>query len=346
MKVSISLFIVLFSTLGCLTHAVAQTQNNALKIPYTIYENDLVPEGIAYDPVDHNFYVSSTFKRKIIKISANGKVSNFTQEGQDGLLGVVGMRVDAKRRMLWAASSNVGIGMPIKGMDQLPRRGTGIHQYDLTTGKLVQKYMLDTSGEQTFLNDLVVALDGTVYVTNTSGQAIYKMDPKNRRLELFLQMPEGHRPNGIDITPDNKYLFVTMYNQSKGAFGRIDIAAKRLSLIDLPDPWQSGADGLYYYQNSLIAILPKLDGTDKIVRYFLDASQLKVVDAKFLINGNPLLSQATTGVVIRDRLFFIATSNLQLFRKEYEETKGNVNPKELPPVRIGMVRLEEKKTKP
>ena len=320
MKRFVSLFVVLFAIFEYVGGVVAQSESNPLTIVYTVNENDLVPEGIAYDPLGKNFYVSSTYKRKIIKIDANGKVSNFTHEAQDDLLGVLGMRVDAKQRLLWAVNSNVGPGMPIKGMDKLPAGGTGIHQYDLTTGKLIKKYTLHTSGKRNSLNDLVLALDGKVYVTNTAGEAIYTVDPRKGTLDLFLKLPEGHMPNGIDITPDNKYLFVTMYNRSKGAFGRIDIAARKLSLIDLPDPWQAGADGFYYYENSLIAILPELDGTDKIIRYFLDVSQLKVVAARFLVNGNPLFSQATTGVIIGDRLFFVATSNLQLFRKKYEET--------------------------
>jgi sugar lactone lactonase YvrE len=64
---------------------VAQAKHNPLEIAYTISENDLIPEGIAYDPARKNFYVSSTFKRKIIRIDANGRATDFTQEAQDGL---------------------------------------------------------------------------------------------------------------------------------------------------------------------------------------------------------------------------------------------------------------------
>jgi len=332
-------FIIACFTVLFITEGEAQTKDNELRIVFTVNENDIVPEGIAYDPVEKNFYVSSTYKRKIIKIDASGKASNFTQEAQDGFYGVVGMRVDAKRRLLWAAHGNVGFGMPMKNLDTTHIGFSGINKYDLTTGKLVKTYLLKKPDEQHFLNDLTLDTNGRVYATNTRTQAIYTIDPKKDELELFLQLPDGHFPNGIDITPDNKYLFLTMYADPKGIFGRIDIAAKKFQPIDLPAQWQAGSDGLYFYNNSLIAILPEENSTDTIAQYILDTSMLKVVDAKMLVSGNPLLSQASTGVIVGNQMYFVATSNLQLFRKKYEETQGNVNLRELPPVRIGVVTL-------
>ena len=53
---------------------------NPLEIIYTINENDLVPEGNTYDPFDKSFYVSSTWKRKIIRIDTTGKATDFITE--------------------------------------------------------------------------------------------------------------------------------------------------------------------------------------------------------------------------------------------------------------------------
>ena len=60
MKRFVSLFVVLFAIFEYVGEVVAQPESNPLTIAYTVNENDLVPEGIAYDPLGKNFYVSST----------------------------------------------------------------------------------------------------------------------------------------------------------------------------------------------------------------------------------------------------------------------------------------------
>lgn len=210
-------------TLAC-SFGTAQLSagKRAMQIAFTLNENDLVPEGIAYDPVDRNFFISSTYKRKIVKIDAQGKTSDFTSEGQDGLMSVVGMRVDSKRRHLWAAHGNVGYGLPMKNLDTTTIGHAAVNKYDLETGRLIKQYALNKPGERHFLNDLVVAESGRVFATNTRAQNIYTIDPKTDQLEVFMQLPEGRSPNGIDITPDQRYLFVAFYGEPSG-FARINI---------------------------------------------------------------------------------------------------------------------------
>src|SRR4051812_9537514 len=63
------------------------------EVAFTINEKDLIPEGIAYDPAQKEFYVGSILKRKIVRIDSSGRASDFTSEGQDGLFKVLGMTV-------------------------------------------------------------------------------------------------------------------------------------------------------------------------------------------------------------------------------------------------------------
>ena len=128
---------------------------------FTIPEPDLVPEGIAHDPTTGTFFVGSTYKRKIVAVDRNGTARDFTTEGQDGLLGVVGMKVDVARRRLWAAAGDAGVNMPMKGMDARTRGRSGVFMYDVETGKRLRRYLLDAPGEEHFLNDLVVAPSST-----------------------------------------------------------------------------------------------------------------------------------------------------------------------------------------
>jgi sugar lactone lactonase YvrE len=325
--------------LACCFFAGGQAQSPAFRIAYTIPENDLIPEGLAYDPVKKDFYISSTYKRKIVRIDARGRVSDFTGEQQDGLLGVIGMRVDAVRRVLWAASGDLGPYMPVKNSDSTAHGHSALFKYDLNSGKLLQKFELNRPGQAYFLNDLTIDRRGKVYITEMIGQKIYTVDPAAGRLEIFMELPKDHYPNGIDISPDNRFLFVAMYADPKPVYGRIDLKTRKLDLLELPPGVEAGADGLYFYKNTLIAVLPG-NNNPRIIQYFLNPSLLKVKRIKVYVDYDPLLSQPTTGAIVGKRFFFIATSNLQLFAAMFKESGGQVDPARLPPVRIGVFKLK------
>ncbi len=97
-------------------------------VAYTLRERDLAPEGVAYDPVDESFYVSSICKHKIERLAPDGAATDFKSSGQDGLGETLGMKVDAKRRYLWVTSDSFA-GDP-KGSR------FALYQYDLNTGAL------------------------------------------------------------------------------------------------------------------------------------------------------------------------------------------------------------------
>lgn len=317
----------------------ASTENNG--IAYTIPDNDLIPEGIAYDAERKEFYISSTYKRKIIKLREDGSYEDFIKEQQDGIYGVLGMRVDTKRRILWAASGTAGKDMPAKGEDSTMTGNSGVFKYDLNTGKLIKKYMLPKDSVMYFLNDLVVADDGTVYITETRNGDIYTIAPSKDELELFYSLPEPAFANGIDITPDQQHLYVAWYSAPRDKFGRLNIHTRKLDTIAIPSEWMTGADGLYFYNNSLVVVMPDPEhSTDEIVQYKLDTSMVKISERNMLAKDDTLFSQPTTGVVVGNKLYYIASSNLQLFRRLYEKGNGKVDPAELAPVRIGVKELK------
>src|SRR5688500_10615479 len=79
------------------------TASSQQKISTT--ENTLIPEGIAIHPKNETIYLSSIARHKIIRISKNKEVSNFIEEGENGFLEGLGLKVDVKRNLLWALSN-------------------------------------------------------------------------------------------------------------------------------------------------------------------------------------------------------------------------------------------------
>lgn len=304
---------------------------------FTILENDLIPEGMAYDDATGDFYLSSTWKRKIVKISPDGNTSDFTTTAQDGLLGALGMKVDAQRRLLWVVSSSAGEGMPIQQLDKVKAGVSAIFKYDLHTGKCLHQYWLDEAEKSFFLNDLTIDKTGRVYATEMGSKTIFTIAPDSKKLEPFFQFSDGSTPNGIDIDETNQHLFVALYSKPN-AFAKINIATKTVHYLTLPLGERVSADGLYFYKNSLIAVQPF--SKDRVItQYFLDEKGMGISNIKVLLPGSPLLNQPTTGAVVGDKFYFIGTSQLQSFKRHFKENGGVVVLDELMPVRIGVTDL-------
>lgn len=92
------------------------------------------------------------------------------------------------------------IYMPIVNSDSTQIGQSFLYKYDLNTGVLLKKYSLNRPGTNYFLNDLVLDKDGIPYITETIGQKIYTVNPKSDNIEVFINLPNGFYPNGIEIS--------------------------------------------------------------------------------------------------------------------------------------------------
>ncbi|MFH2036114.1 MAG: hypothetical protein ABIJ45_06900, partial [Candidatus Zixiibacteriota bacterium] len=70
-----------------------ETINNS-EVAFVVKEPGLIPEGIAYDPINKRFFIGAVNDRKIISVDFNGTAADFTANRQDGLFAVLGMKVD------------------------------------------------------------------------------------------------------------------------------------------------------------------------------------------------------------------------------------------------------------
>lgn len=304
-------FIVILLTFILLPIAFAQEKS---RTAFKISLPDLIPEGIAYNSRTKTFYVGSTCLRKIISIDEKGAVKNFTDGAQDGLRGVLGMRIDEKRRLLWAISSDAGLDMPLKNGERDCIGCLEVFKYNLDTGKLIKKYALKNKPDAHFLNDLVVSSKGDVYITYTIHGAIYFISSETDELTEFLSFGKTSYPNGIDLSANEKTLFVAM----NGKIAAIDLRNKTSLFLTIPPGVKVGiTDGLYFYKNSLIAIQP-FEAGKTIVRYFLNDKQTAVVKTEIVETSHRLMNQPTTGVIVGKDFYYLANSQLQIFRKMFQ----------------------------
>jgi sugar lactone lactonase YvrE len=298
-------------------------------------QRDLVPEGIAYDPREDVFYLSSVSLRKIVRLARDGATSDFIQSGQDGYLCGLGLEVDAERRQLWTCSS----AFPETGLFGEDENGSAaVHRYDLESGELIAKFVLPkaeaeegeteaAAGGSQNLNDLVVHDSGDVYVTNANNGAVYVIRRGTEALEMFL--PEGSisGANGITLNEAGTALYVSKY-----ALGvvHVDLEFGEVTDVRHPDSFtMCGVDGLYMVKGALVAV-QNMAGLNRVARFRLDASGRRAVDCEVLIARQPLFVDPTTGVVAGERFYFIANSQVT----PYLAQAGESSPEALDEVKI------------
>lgn len=299
-----------YKKLARLAHA--KSRKHESKVAFMLSEKDLIPEGIAYDPGDKAFFLSSLHKRKIVRVRLRANrppvVEDFTAEGQDGLYSTLGMKVDAARRVLWVCSSAESF---MKGYAEADAGKAALFKYDVRTRKLIKKYELDPKSNH-LLNDVVLNEQGDAYVTDIASGEIFTVRHDKDELEIFIPAGTFNSPNGIAISNDGGKLFVSEMPWGVYVVDMNTKASHRLPQRVGISP--SGSDGLYFYDNSLIGIVNIVsDRAGRVARFSLDPSAEVITRGIVLDCNHPLYRWPTTGVVVGNSFFYIANSQFGLF---------------------------------
>ncbi|GAA4275157.1 SMP-30/gluconolactonase/LRE family protein [Aquimarina gracilis] len=314
MQSSISSFLIfIICTIVFTTETSSQSLNNS-DIAFTIPEKDLLPESIAYDSINKEFYIGSTRKGKIVKVLENGIHQDFILSKQDGLWMVIGIKIDVKRRHLWVCSSGGDNLEEYTLKDEKEGRPAGIFKFNLDTKKLIKKYVLDTPGEVHFFNDLVIAKNGDVYITHMfSDHSLYKISKTEDQLKKMSSLDTIKYPNGISLSNDESKLYIA---HSEG-ISMVNLQDASLKSVSVPHgiklAKQESIDGLYFYKNTLIGIQPD---TKTVIQLSLDKQGSKITKATLLEVDHPMMNNPTTGVLIEDQFYYVANAQFGSFNED------------------------------
>ena len=179
------------------------------QVAFRIAERDLYPESVAWDPARRAFYLGGMYKRKIVKVEEDGRVSDFVPSGRDGLWTVLGMKVDASRRELWANTCNLGRGPAMVNPEPATVGRAAVFRYDLDTGRLVRRYDGPEEPRPLCFNDLDLTAAGDAYISSGSG-GIYRVDRARDALELFTAAPDL-LVNGLALSADGRKLYLAAH---------------------------------------------------------------------------------------------------------------------------------------
>ena len=291
--------IIIFMLLAVITACTPQHRIN-----YMLEETELVPEGIDYAESTGLFYLTSVAKSKIIMVdSQSGKQKNFIDEQEYGFMPGVGIFADDDRNRLLA----------LAGYFRQNETQTTLFIFDLKTGELQQKFTVPDSGRH-FLNDLVVTSGGDVFITDTSGSAVYRLKNGKNRLENWLQSAAIQYPNGIALSDDNQKLYVASH--TKG-IRIIDLQTKKI--LNEADSTNNtkGIDGLEFYKGNLYAIQNGVDANgDNFRKLELNAEGDQITGTVIIDSGKPQLEVPLTFCIMEDKAVVIGNSNLHFLNQE------------------------------
>jgi tetratricopeptide (TPR) repeat protein len=277
-----------------------QTEVVHSSIAFTLADRSLHTEGIEYDSVNKTFYLGSIHKRKIVKLTPDGRVADFCSSGFEGMTSVLGIKVDIKRNILWVSTSPME---EMENYDSLAR--SAVFKFELSSGKLLHKYPMLLNKASCVFGDLILSKEGKVFISDSKNNDIYTINEKTNRLEPFYTSPDFWNIQGIAFTPNEKYLFIADY--VKGVF-RLTIKTKELVEIkNNAEASLKGIDGIYFYNNSLIAIQNGVNPL-RSMRYFLNKDLDTILSFEIIDRKHPSFGEPTLGVISGKTFYYIANS--------------------------------------
>lgn len=273
-------------------------------LKFTIPEHDLYPESIAYDTVTGCYFLGSMSTSRILRIHEDGYYEDFLAASDTGLLSSIGMKADVARRYLWVCSGRFSL---YADYESAPAR-TGVFQFDLDDGTLIRQWTMEQESDYHIFNDLALAENGDVYATTTLIGRIYRLSPGLDEMELVHQLPSGSNNNGITLDPQEEFLFFTVDR----SISRLELATGKVSELATTANEALGTDGLYFYNDALVTVMPRFKRVSVLT---LNEDATAVAGARILVENHPDFAYPTTGVLVGDKLVFVATSFANVMRR-------------------------------
>ena len=252
-----------------------------------------IPEGIEYDQSNRRFLTGSLAEGTIFEIHNDGGMTPVVRDPE--LVSSVGIEVDEVRdRLLVANSDSAVFEGNSPGQSKL-----GV--FNLTTGERIAMVDLGAAlgnvpeDAAFFANDVTVADDGTIYVTDTRMNVVYQVNAAYEVSVLHRFDPaDGFALNGIVHHPSGYLLVIGSGNIYRMPVD--DPSATRQ--VNLPEP-VAGADGLVWTADGRLAIVSNSGAGVVALTSADDWTSAEVVGVA------TYEGQSTTGAAVGDSIYVV-----------------------------------------
>jgi hypothetical protein len=214
-----------------------------IDLPETLF----YPEGITNDGTG-TLWVSGFGSSSLLRVGADDSVETFKSSGEDGLTSPVGLAADLDQNRLWVASFDA------------ESFASKLTVFDLVTGDLLATMDGPEELGPHFFNEVLVAEDGQVFVSDTLQPRIWTAGPElTQPLTILAEDPLLANPdperafglNGLTLSPDGAYLIGSIMDrlsQGGGRLVRIDPDSGDVVGVALSGDLETfgGSDGMFF----------------------------------------------------------------------------------------------------
>lgn len=307
------------------------------EVEFVLREVTGLIEGIAWREKTGEFYFGDVNGRAVWLRNKDGTLRRLTPEG-DELLGVFGLAVDEANGALWAATSAVSA---MRGFTADQDGSAALAEIDLETGAIRRTIpVVRSPGDRDshVLGDLVLAPDGSVFVTDGGGPVIWRLAPGGAALEPFVESPEFMSLQGVAVVAGGSALIVADH---ASGLARVDLGTRQVHrLAAPPDTTLLGLDGLIATPGGDILAIQNGLRPIRVVRVALDATAENISEVSVLESGHLTMAAPSLGCIATDgHLFFVGNAGWTRF----EHSEGQ--PSTPRPVPIFKTKLESAKKK-
>jgi sugar lactone lactonase YvrE len=260
----------------------------------TLPQADTMPEDIAYLKATNaqsagSFYVSSIQHHTAYRVSLpktgsrECTMEELPLSPEAKRWPTLAVAADPKRNVLWVTAS----AMP--GFSGFPKQDEGkavLIEIDPRSGRVLRRFDPATTGPAV-LGDMCVTDQGTVYVTDSIGGGVYRLDGDLQTAKLEKIADGLFSPQTPVLSRDGKRLFVADYTMGIAvidlpAAGAAPNPSAKLNYLPHPENVAVvGLDGLYRNGDSLIGIQ---NGTEaeRIMYFPMNPAQTEITGAQVI----------------------------------------------------------------
>ena len=262
-------------------------------------------ESVARDEARGRWLAALIRGRTIVTLDDAGAVSPFLRPDAE-IGGVLGLAMDARAGVLWAATAPVPPAVHGRAAGA-PPLASALLKIDAASGRMLARY---PAPADQMLGDVTLAPDGTVHV---AGGDLLQLKPAGEALEVLLAAGLMRSPQGMAVTPDGAALIVADY--SSGLW-RVDRASGAAARLEAPgNASLIGIDGLISDGRFLYALQ---NGTapQRVLKLTPDAGWSRIGAVEVLAANLAQLDEPTTGLVEDGELVFVSRSQWSDFDGE------------------------------
>lgn len=250
-------------------------------------------KGLAIDRATARAYLASWDRKQLVVVDLERGTHHELPTPYAGRLAVLGVHV--RDGALYAVLNQIDGGVATPAISALV-------VIDVATEALVRAFELHARGPRHHFNHVVVAADGTAYVSDTLHATIHAVDTRDPAASFGPLVVDARlgRVHGVALSRAAPRLFATAYD---GGLSIYDL--EHHTFLGEPFAASAGDDGLAYARGGLYGI-----GRERLTHYALDPTESEVIDASVVLLEHPSFNDPRDVWVEDDRITCLANMEL------------------------------------